>query len=800
MLRKRLLALSLAGLVGLAGRPLPSAALTRGDQEAGPTPPRLSFIDGEVSFWRPGAEDWAPAQVNTPLAAGDSLYTADGANLELQIGAGAFVRAGAGTELGLESLESGVEQFKLTAGHAAVDARRLPSGQAIEVDTPNGAFTIDHPGYYRIDVDQDRTMFSTRRGGEATLVPANGQATDIGPDQQVVLEGSDTPQLTTNAAPDPDEWDRWNLERTGRESQPSRSAQYVPPEVAGAEDLDQYGDWRETPRYGHVWVPHDVPPDWAPYSTGRWMWDPYYDWTWVDDAPWGWAPYHYGRWVNEDGFWGWAPGPIVAAPVFAPALVAFFGPSLTVSVGLPFPFVGWVALGFGEPLIPWWGPVGFIGTCWWGGWGGPRIVNNIVIQNNTFVNVRNVTVFQNTQVHNAVIAVNRDHFGRGRVDPVRVAAADAKHLRPMRGGLPIKPARESLVAREGHGVRPPGQVHARPVVATRTPQDPARRLQAAGLDPGRVAKVPPPRLVQAPSRPHRGGPGGGLSGQAAAARRAGPPPPPRMARHGGGQERATLSGGGRQTPLEPARREHPGGAAPRERTAPPPPPSATHQLSRGGGGVRQTPLPPPGYARRGHPGGAAPRERTAPPPPPSATHKLSQGGGRALQAPPPPPGYARREHPGGAAPREHTAPPPPRLGRRTPETDRSALRATLPPPPRTEGRSYAHPTPPARNRGSEQRVSPAPRSAQLPPEARRAPRPSGGPERPAYAERSRPLGAPHRPPAVTFFIYRAPPRAQSFRPAPFAHSAPAFHARSGQPGGTPSQRFSAAHQHAPARN
>jgi hypothetical protein len=26
------------------------------------TPPRLSFIDGSVSFWRPGAEDWAPAQ------------------------------------------------------------------------------------------------------------------------------------------------------------------------------------------------------------------------------------------------------------------------------------------------------------------------------------------------------------------------------------------------------------------------------------------------------------------------------------------------------------------------------------------------------------------------------------------------------------------------------------------------------------------------------------------------------------------------------------------------------------------
>ena len=69
------------------------------------TPPRLSFTDGEVSFLRPGADDWTPARVNTALAAGDELYTAQSANLELQIGARAFVRAGENTQLGLTSLE-----------------------------------------------------------------------------------------------------------------------------------------------------------------------------------------------------------------------------------------------------------------------------------------------------------------------------------------------------------------------------------------------------------------------------------------------------------------------------------------------------------------------------------------------------------------------------------------------------------------------------------------------------------------------------------------------------------------------
>src|SRR5437016_1985045 len=49
------------------------------------TPVRLSFTRGEVSFWRPGAEDWGPAQINTPLAPGDALYAAQAASLELQI-------------------------------------------------------------------------------------------------------------------------------------------------------------------------------------------------------------------------------------------------------------------------------------------------------------------------------------------------------------------------------------------------------------------------------------------------------------------------------------------------------------------------------------------------------------------------------------------------------------------------------------------------------------------------------------------------------------------------------------------
>lgn len=69
----------------------------QGDASDMVTPPRLSLIDGEVSFWRPGAQNWTPARVNIPLASGDELYTGAETNCEVQVGPRAFIRAGAAT-------------------------------------------------------------------------------------------------------------------------------------------------------------------------------------------------------------------------------------------------------------------------------------------------------------------------------------------------------------------------------------------------------------------------------------------------------------------------------------------------------------------------------------------------------------------------------------------------------------------------------------------------------------------------------------------------------------------------------
>ena len=640
------------------------------------TPPRLSFIHGEVSFWRPGAEDWAPARVNTPLAAGDSLYAGQGANLELQAGPRAHVRAGSETDLGLDDVEPDFLQLKVTSGHVALDLRSLERGHSVELDTPNLAVTIEHAGYYRVDVDDEATTFISRRGGEASVVPAGGEAIDVGPNEEVIVKGTESPQVERYRAPNPDAWDRWNYERTDHLVNP-RSARYLPEGVSGGDDLDRYGRWHNEPDYGAVWVPAAVPAGWAPYSTGRWIWDPYYGWTWVDDAPWGWAPYHYGRWVSVGGVWGWAPGPVVVAPVYAPALVAFFGGG-GVSVGFGAPVVSWVALGWGEPCIPWWGPRAFIGEPWWGGWGGPRVVNNVIINRTTIIHANQVNIFRNARVHNAMVGARRDDFARGGKH-FRLGPSAVRHLNPVHGVPPVRPTPASLVPGKNHARRPPERLHARQVVATRAPRDHAAPLRAVGLNPSSAA-APSPRLVAPPRargehRPPTGGVGRGERPHAAPPPRVGRPERPappvqgRAVRPGGRQ--APPPGEREAQPPHPARRQPGEGQRPQRRASPPPPPGSRPERRAAPPAPprteRSSPRPAPDF-----PPSAGARQAPVPRPAPA---RPRSGGMRREPAPHPPTvgqptmGGRPRRVPHGAPGAPQGAPSSPQGGRRRPQHD-----------------------------------------------------------------------------------------------------------------------------------
>jgi uncharacterized protein DUF6600 len=571
--------------------PQPAPADSNAEETAEATPPRISYLHGEVSLWRPGAPDWTAAVLNMPLAPGDVLYAGPAGNVEIQVGPRAFVRAAYGAQIGFDNQEPDFLQLRVTSGYAAVDLRELPPGHAVELDTPGAAFTMERPGYYHVEVGADATTFRTHRGGAATMTPSGGTATAVAANQQVVVSGGETPHVETGTAAALSAWDRWNYQRSDYLTQPA-SAKYVSGGVYGGEALDQHGSWRTVETYGSVWVPAGVPPGWSPYTTGRWIWDPRFGWTWLDEAPWGWAPYHYGRWVFVGPYWAWAPGPVVVRPVYAPALVVFLGGPVV--VGRP---LYWAPLGWGEPVIRWWGGPRFVGVAWWGGWGGPRVVNNVVIHRTTTVNVTNITVYRNVNVTNAVVGVPADRFGHPGARPVRLAdASEVRRLAPVRGAPDVRPAAASLVAGAGPAAaRPPEAVRSRAVVATRAPRDPAPALRAEGLSAtSAAAPQPQHRIVPAPARTVTppAAPGGAASRAPGGAGRATPEEGPRRDRGRSGAGRA---------PGQPA---PPGGAAreatPSRQAVPPAPPAP---------GVQSAPPASPGVEGRGEPKGRRPAER-----------------------------------------------------------------------------------------------------------------------------------------------------------------------------------------------
>jgi len=645
----------LTGVALAADAPNPEA--TASDR----TPPRLSFLDGQVSFWRPGAQDWAQAQVNTPLAPGDELATASPGNLEVQIGARDFVRAWANTQVGLANQEPDFLQFTVTTGTASFDLRTIEAGRTVEVDTPHAAFTIERAGYYRVDVTGERTAFITRRGGRATVTPVSGAAVAIEPSEEVIIEGPASERVASYAAPPLDAWDRWNYART-EHLLDAVSARYVSPDAYGVSDLDRYGAWRVVPSYGAVWVPTAMPSGWVPYSTGSWTLDPFYGWTWVDAAPWGWAPYHYGRWVDVDGFWAWAPGPVVVRPVYAPALVAFLGgPGVGVSISLGGPVVGWVALGWGEPVVPWWGREGFIREASWRGWGGPRVVNNTVINNTTVVNVQNINLYRNSSVRNAVVVVHEDHFGRGPITSARVAQADVTSLRPTHTAPQIAATPASFVPTASRGVRPPEGSVQRPVVATRPPHTGSEAAAGGGRKVGPAGvPIPAPHLVSVPPR------------------RESSPVPPRPAFGQSTVERPTADRA--KPPLPPG--------APKSQPSQPQPQREPRKVTP----VPTAPQPSPGRAAT--PPASA---RRAEAPSVTAPAPVTPQPSPSRAATPPPPGR-RVQAPQVTTP---TAPAPPP----------SASRAATPPPPagRPEAPAVTAPAPTASQPSSGRAAAPLPR-------------------------------------------------------------------------------------------
>ena len=442
---------------------------------------RLNYINGSVSMEPAGIEDWAPADINRPFSIGDYLYTDRRSVAELHLDVAA-IRMAELTSFGILNLNDQTVQIKLTEGDLYLRIHNFGENQVFEVDTPNAAITLLRDGVYRIHVDPNaNTTFVVARRGQAEIT-GGGQAFTLNPGDSASLSGTDQLAYNVQPAPQPDAFDNWCGQRDTREEHLA-SARYLPPTLIGYEDLDTYGDWTEAPDYGPVWYPRRVDAGWAPYHYGHWVWIEPWGWTWVDDAPWGFAPFHYGRWVYWHERWGWAPGPIavvyhgpVVRPVYAPALVAWFGGShwgVSITAG---PSLGWVALGFGEVFTPHY-------AC------SRPYFTNVNVYNTRIVKTVNITnvyetvyvkktvydqTFVNVHAPHAVIAMPQGAFASGRAvhqAGFAVRETDIVNIREAHVLVPpVAPTRMAVAPALGRPVsRPDVQIIRREVIARNVP-------------------------------------------------------------------------------------------------------------------------------------------------------------------------------------------------------------------------------------------------------------------------------------------------------------------------------------------
>ena len=264
---------------------------------------RLNFVQGSVSFQPSGTQDWVDANPNRPLTTGDSLWSDADSRGELHIGS-LSIRMSSQTGISFLNLDDRTAQIQLAQGTIEVHLRRYEPGNAVEIDTPNLAFTLVASGEYRISTDPNgnATSIIVREG--AGQVTGGGESDDLGPGQQYTFTGADEIAYDAQPAPGYDEFESWCEARDQRENR-SRSAQFVSRDIDGYYDLDDYGDWQPSPEYGKFGYRAELLPaglrttmatgSGSLRGAGRgWMIE-----------PWGFAPFHYGRWAFVGGYWGW---------------------------------------------------------------------------------------------------------------------------------------------------------------------------------------------------------------------------------------------------------------------------------------------------------------------------------------------------------------------------------------------------------------------------------------------------------------------------------------------------------------
>ena len=319
---------------------------------------RIANVTGTAWLFDPESKAWAKVLRNQTVGQGDQLRTDTRSRVTVRVGS-TTLWLDEQSDMQILQMDDAATVLNLLAGDIALRLRTAQAAEETRVQTREGVISPEMEGLFRVDqmdrgsrlaVLQGRAQFDSEPGA-----PVQRAWLREGEQSEFSSAGS---RRIERQAVGRDKFSAWfQAQDQAEEALALGDEPYVSPEMTGAEDLNQHGNWEVAAEYGNVWIPARVASGWEPYRDGSWVWTRHWGWSWVDNAPWGFAPFHYGRWVQHRGHWAWAPGRFEPRPAYSPALVVWSG-GPQVSVGITIggvrrpPQTGWAPLAPRQVYVP----------------------------------------------------------------------------------------------------------------------------------------------------------------------------------------------------------------------------------------------------------------------------------------------------------------------------------------------------------------------------------------------------------------------------------------------------------------
>ena len=280
-------------------------------------------------MYRPDADEWAKAFVNTPIQQGFKLATDANSFAEVEFENGSTARMGQSSEIDFTSLSLSAEGNKinrltLARGYATF-AVTPDRGDVYQISAAGSTYAVTGTTMFRVDVDPGGQRLEVFKGDVAIQGPYGSGTIARNHVLELTPGAADAFHVTEGITEDA--WDQWVDKRQQTETLaynkagPGNGGLYAGSSLYGWNDLSYFGSWDYLAGFGSCWSPM-MGAGWAPYSIGRWSWYPGLGYTWISGLPWGWLPFHYGSWIYPAGIgWCWLPGNF---SMWSPGLVTWY--------------------------------------------------------------------------------------------------------------------------------------------------------------------------------------------------------------------------------------------------------------------------------------------------------------------------------------------------------------------------------------------------------------------------------------------------------------------------------------------